>query len=865
MRRLRRSVTADRGLSTRWALVLGAAIFAWQPGAATADDFVPFAIPARINAEYPIWVSRYEPVTPTSRRIVVRDAHFARGETPVRIWGVNLSFAANFPTHQDAEAVAARLAAAGVNSVRCHHMDTSAWPNGIWDPQNLRTLSPEALDRLDYFINELAKRGIVANVNLHVGRAHSEYMDLPKSNCEYDKIVGIFTPALIEAQKTYARSLLTHFNPYRNARYADDAAVAFVEISNEDSLSMWDADETLRKLPPYYAGIFRDQFNVWLQTRYGSDEALRAAWARDTQPLGDNVLKNGDFASWDTRQVVPSSWNLEQHESCRAVLARPQAALRIQIDKADSTEWHLQFNQRGLTLRQGQYYTVSFEAASDQHRRVTCSVGQAHDPWNNLGLSRDTNLTAESKHISLGFVATADENDARVSFAFSGNSTPFTLTAVELRPGGQVGLAAGESLKDKSVALFHENESRPRILDRMIFLAETEKAYFDGMRTFIKKDLGGGALVTGTIVFGPLGQYVQSDMDYIDSHAYWQHPRFPNKPWDPADWYVEQKAMTDSLQEATLFELAAEKLPGKPFTVSEYNHPAPLDAQAECVPMIASFAASQDWDGIWLYTYSHTADNWSREYLNSYFDIDTNPAKWGFMRAGTAMFRDSAPQHAKAKETTLGDLTTLAKSHLQQGRNMLPLLINPSQMSSALDVIEGFISAVSESRPVERQPPFDIIDIKLCETNDHKRMLWSLAGTRFEIWTGQASLAADAFEVAKVNSPDFVALTVTPLDGAMIRNSQRILVTACGRCENTGMKFSADRRTVGQDWGSAPVRIEAVTGQMCLPEGRWSVHALAPSGAYRAPVPVTYENGVGTIVFSPRYETMWYLLEREEE
>jgi hypothetical protein len=61
---------------------------------------------------------------------------------------------------------------------------------------------------------------------------------------DYDKIVGIFTPALINAQKQYARDLLTHVNPYRGVRYADDPAVAFVEITNEDSLFMWGADET---------------------------------------------------------------------------------------------------------------------------------------------------------------------------------------------------------------------------------------------------------------------------------------------------------------------------------------------------------------------------------------------------------------------------------------------------------------------------------------------------------------------------------------------------------------------------------------------------------------------------------------------
>ncbi len=137
--------------------------------------------------------------------------------------------------------------------------------------------------------------------------------------------------------------------------------------------------------------------------------------------------------------------------------------------------------------------------------------------------------------------------------------------------------------------------------------------------------------------------------------------------------------MTDHPAEATLFRLAAERLHGKPFTVSEYNHPAPLDSQAECVPMIASFAAAQNWDGVWLYTYSHSSDAWYRENMNSYFDIDTNPGKWGFMRAGAAIFRDPGPPYAGTDQeneftyvslTKSSDIVTeLGKLHLKHDRN----------------------------------------------------------------------------------------------------------------------------------------------------------------------------------------------------
>jgi hypothetical protein len=70
--------------------------------------------------------------------------------------------------------------------------------------------------------------------------------------------------------------------------------------------------------------------------------------------------------------------------------------------------------------------------------------------------------------------------------------------------------------------------------------------------------------------------------------------------------------------------------------------------------MMASFAAAQDWDGIWFYTYSHSSDDWDRENMSSYFDIDTTPAKWGFMRAGAAIFREAVVTPVEGRPQSCG-------------------------------------------------------------------------------------------------------------------------------------------------------------------------------------------------------------------
>ncbi len=830
-----------------------------------ADDFAPFVIPARPNPNSLIAAAPGEAIRTSSERLVARSGHFYRGQDPVRLWGVDLSFNANLPTHKDAPYVAARMAAAGVNVVRCHHLDTDRWPRGIWNAQNGKTIAPEALDRLDYFIDQLARQGICVNINLHVGRAHSRYLGLPDPGTKYDKIAGIFTPELIDAQKQYARDLLTHTNPFRRVSYAADPAVAIVEITNEDSFFMWSGEQSLRGLPPYYADILRAKFNAWLKERYGSNEELRAAWAEGVQPLGENLLTNGDLRMTGPAGSVPQGWHLEQHEGCRASLSRRlysrKDALFIEILKADETQWHLQLNQGGLSLKAGQYYTVIFEAAGERPRQLGCNVGQAHSPWGNLGLSRQAELTDQWQRFSYGFVCNADDDNARVNFAFSASTDPVYLVNVQLRPGGRTGLAEGEDLDAGNVALFSDNESPKRASDRMRFLAETEKQYFDGMRSFIRDELGSKALVTGTIVFGPLGLYAQSDMDFIDTHAYWQHPRFPGQPWDAENWLIDQKPMTDYPDQANVFNLAASRLADKPFTLSEYNHPAPLDAQAECIAMIASFAAAQDWDGIWLYTYSHSSDNWARENMNGYFDIDTNPAKWGFMRAGSIIFRDGGIQPFSGVSTIslAGSedlLTSLIELHQKHDRGMFDVVAERARITLS-DMLKRQISLALYGQSELKNPGGSDPVLDWFVENGRGfyaawgSVAWAFAGheNRYESSTGGR---------ISVTSPAFVAMTITALDGAAINSSRAILVTACGRCENTGMIFSADRRTVGRNWGGPPVMIETVKGTVTLPAGQWKCQTLGPDGMATREVLIND----GVLRLSPEYGTMWYLLTR---
>ena len=832
---------------------------------AQAQDFVPFVIPMTPNEKSLITLAS-PPIPTGGQPMTVRDGHFFVGDKRFRVWGVNLCFGASFPTHADAERLAARLAAGGVNSVRFHHMDTSAWPNGILDPKDLSKLHPEAVERLDYLINELAKRGIYANVNLHVGAKASKWLGLPDPGTDYDKIVDLFTPEIFEAQKKYARDLLGHENPYRKMRPADDPAVGFVEITNEDSFFMWDGPQRLPGLPEFYAKILRGKYIEWLKKEYGSADKLREAWAKGAEPLGDSLITDPDFKVAAADAKTPH-WDLEQHAPAAAKatpLADMPHAVRLEVSKVSGTDWHLQFRFNPIRVESGRYYTLTFRARADQPRQLAYGVGMNHEPWQTLGLWGGAALTKEWKTFSAGFLATATDDVARLSFTIGNAAGALEIADVVLAPGGREGLRKGESLEEGSVALFSQGgETLARGTDRIRFLADTEKAYFDGMRTFLKKDLGLKALVTGTIVFGPAGLWAQSGMDYIDGHSYWRHPSFPGRAWDMSNWIVDQSAMVDH-PGGTLPALAAQRVAGKPYTVSEYLHPAPNDYQAECVPEIASFAAAQDWDGIWLFAYSHRGGPIDSDHFTSFFDIDANPAKWGFMPAGAVIFRDGgiAPLAAETLISVKGadgPEKELARLALARGNDMWGAIqaVNGVKWE---DLMQARLAVTLAGQTGATQGDGNHgFGIRWQKTPEGKGS-FTAQGKAGNVCVGHPP--QDGWGRLEVESPAFAVVATAPLDGKPGTQSERILLTACGRCENTDMQFSADRRTVGTNWGKGPVRIEAVKGSLPLPPGKWKCQALAPDGTASAEVKLEYDapGGCQILKLSPEYKTMWYLL-----
>ena len=177
------------------------------------------------------------------------------GEHRLRLFGSNFTAAADFPDHETAAKVAARMAKFGLNAVRFHFLDaTWGTPKLInYESGDSRNWNADALDRLDYFIARLKEHGIYADLNLFVGRRFGvgDGVDATVNRLDWKAAhaVGFFHAPHMEAQKRYARQLLTHLNPYTKLTYVEDPAVALVEINNENGLIHTWLDGSFDALP----------------------------------------------------------------------------------------------------------------------------------------------------------------------------------------------------------------------------------------------------------------------------------------------------------------------------------------------------------------------------------------------------------------------------------------------------------------------------------------------------------------------------------------------------------------------------------------------------------------------------------------
>jgi len=206
--------------------------------------------------------------------------------TPAKFWGINLVANTIFDTHEKMDSLALRLARMGANLVRLHHMD-APWsdPNIFGNSkENTLYLDSSALDRMDYLIAAMKKRGIYTYIDLLVHREFYEgdSIDAPLPDLG-GKQVGIFNRRIIDLQKRFAQQLFTHKNPYTGNTYAEEPAIVGTEYINESTIFTHFSKDLLQGTP----------YRTELETRWkkAGHKGELSTFTHNWKPTNRGILK----------------------------------------------------------------------------------------------------------------------------------------------------------------------------------------------------------------------------------------------------------------------------------------------------------------------------------------------------------------------------------------------------------------------------------------------------------------------------------------------------------------------------------------------------------------------------------------------
>jgi hypothetical protein len=191
----------------------------------------------------------------------------------------------------------AYLSKYGVNAVRFHKF---TWHAAKGDSSTV--IREDLFEKMDYFLAHLRANGIYYGWSHIYG--HRPALADKNRLLAYDEIAGTefpwshlngstanlvnFAPDLQELNIELTVNILNHVNPETGLRYAEDPALSFIELQNEDNI-YWGAMEATLDQTPTYRRLLCRQFSEWLAEKYGSTQTLREAWGMEHLKEGESI------------------------------------------------------------------------------------------------------------------------------------------------------------------------------------------------------------------------------------------------------------------------------------------------------------------------------------------------------------------------------------------------------------------------------------------------------------------------------------------------------------------------------------------------------------------------------------------------
>lgn len=677
-----------------------------------------------------------------AHRITVdQDGHLFSNGKRIRIFGTNIS---EIPAKEDAKYWAELLARQGFNCIRFHQLDgewTKAFMTVDYKTNKRTYYDEEALDRFDYFFAELKKVGIYSNINLLAGRRFTAEEGLPSEISKLNEwkethALGFWDDKAFELQKEYAKWLLAHKNPYTNTKYNEDPAVVIVEINNENSLPMSYFNGTLDLYSQKLFSGLENKWNEWLAKKNLNFESLS---------------KQINVRSPNKKEIfnTSSKGQMENGGGGKSSVSVSKNKFSIKVIENAENAWNIAYHFTPFETKKDKYYKITFSAKATDNAKISIGIMMQHTPWKNLGFSKNIKLTKNWQSFTFYTNTLTDDTNARFDFSGLGKSKgiTFSIKDFSLTEGADIDFVEKEK-NFITLPKFAKYSDLPYAYKKLIteFLYETDSIYWAKMNEYLKKEIKIKALTVGSIV--SCAPYTtMSQFDIIDSHCYFHHPEFPEGGWSTKTFYVINESLASTDYYHNLSNLARLRVFGKPFSISEYDHPYPSQFSAEALPMLISFASFQDWDCVYSFSYSLRFPKENEEnYLTSFFDQTNNPVKNTAIPIAAKIFREfliSPGKNSYYVPFTNDDELNLLINH-EHSWDIIPMtdigLSKEMNITSKTGIVLG--NTKKECDEKAKSLPFEVKPIELFTlsprdstvfTNDTNEITWNKSKGSFTI------------------------------------------------------------------------------------------------------------------------------------
>lgn len=412
------------------------------------------------------------------------------------------------------------------------------------------------------------------------------------------------------------------------------------------------------------------------------------------------------------------------------------------------------------------------------------------------------------------------------------------------------------------------------------FYMDIERQYFTGMQKFLREELDVKQLIIGNsdhghhhsgypIVVGT------SLLDVVDGHVYWQHPSYIRDPDTGRNigFRIPNTPMVVDPQHSTVVQLARTPVAGKPYTVSEVNHPFPHQYACEGIPILAAYAAFQDWDGVFWYTLAHSEIVGIDPRIGGHFDLAFDPVKMCQLPVGALAFLRGDVQTAK-KTIHRSYTPEQVRESIRLGnqRDLSPFFTPGFPL--AMPLKHGVRVSSFDGPPTASFP--DIAENPI--TSDTGEMSWSVGddntglvvvdSPRWQALVGHCQIARGKPSHLRLQvTNSFCAVTLTSLDEQPIAQANRLLLTACSQVANQGQVWNKERTSL-DDWGKSPTVIEPVKGALTLVNMKAARISVQPLDAQGRPLGASFaaqKSDEGWLVSLGNTATTWYLLTVEKD